>query len=1376
MKNKTRTIVALSLTAAMSFSVGIPAFVRVFADENSGDFGKNYYISDYESRSELSKAAGSLSDEIASEGVILLKNEDNALPIKEGEKISILGKNSKMFGYVGDFMAAGYEVNQTLRDFYNNNALSGPGADTKGYGNVISSGYATGETPISSYTQEVKDSLAQYSDVGIVVFYRQTGEGMDAPRTMMWNGESQSVWTEDSTELIPGARAKDDHYLQLDQNEADLLELCGKTFKKVIVLLQTPSSFESGFLDDPGHYAYQENIKAGMFLSNNVKSSTPIAKILMGQISPSGHTTDTWARDFKLDPTWQNFGNYLMEAGPANKGNQYENLPGTDGVGGGGYVNNYITYNEGIYVGYRYWETRGYTEGNSSYMSATEDERTSVIDPKSGGSAGKSKDYVHGTTTTSWDSWYDAHVVYPFGHGLSYTTFEQTIISAQPSGSSKLTADGTITLNVKVKNTGTVAGKDVVQVYYTSPYKAGEIEKAHVALAAFEKTKLLQPQEEQTLAVTFKVRDMASYDYSDANNNGFKGYELDAGDYVVKLMKNAHETIETVTYVLENGIRYETDEVTEGKVENRFDDVSNYITEELGQKYLSRNDWTGTWPVFNKRLTASENVINGLKEWWVANGRQTRDPNADAQEPYYATEMPTTGEDNGIVLEDLHGKAYDDPMWEEYLNEFTLEQYKELVTRGHYSSGKDYTELGVKEMDNCDGPTWLGPTGGAADPHYSYPSVILRASSWNKDLAYRFGKMMGEDTLWAWNDQIGGWYAPAINLHRSQFCGRNHEYYSEDGVLAGWMSGMEIKGAQEKGLLVYVKHFAINNSESNRCGLITWANEQSMRELYFVPFEICVKEGGALGVMSSLNRIGTTWTGGSHELLTEVLRDEWGFHGCVVTDSFLGDISNLSNADQMIRAGGNLSLGNSTLLYNPDTPTTYACLREAAHGILYAQAHSHALNALPQGEHYPVQIYPGAVLERGTVGIPYSQNLANAKLSDVLFPDIDDSEIVYTVNAESKLPAGLTLSEQGLLSGTPTESCNNYRFKIDATYANYTRTAEFTISIVGTNGAIVYEADENLGTILVNKAANLSVAGATVVKSNVAEGEALPTCTYALASGSKLPAGLTLNADGTITGTPTSVCENYAFSVTASASGYPSVTLPFKLNVFYEMTFTGGALAGGKLGVSYMQKLPAAETQGKVTYALSEESKLPNGLTLTSGGYITGTPREAVTDHTFTVIATSPFTEPVEAQFTLTIGLSFNETTLQNGRTGESYSARVDTAQGAGEISYTLKEGSALPEGLTLSENGVISGTPSKAGDYTFTVVASAEGKVGDEITLTLHIDEGQAGGNSGGCGGVIGLGGAGVFLATVCVLGGVLLMRGKRKKEDTSRVDNEEK
>lgn len=1378
-------LLALALCGAMALSVTVPAVTRATASEDREL--SNIYNSEFDERADLSAAASSLGHDIVAEGAVMLKNADNALPLQSGAKISIFGKNSTKYSYASALSSAGFKVNNTLINFYSDNTKSGPGSSTIPQGFDFLTGYEIGETPQSMYTEDVKQSFSDYSDAAIVVIWRNAHEGWDDPRTMRWDPSQErpfSKWT-DKLEKVNGARNEDDHYLQLDQNETDLIKMCGENFDKVIVVFNTPSSFETGFLDDPGHYAYHENVKAAFYLGWP-STVTPFAEILKGEINPSGRLTDTWARDFKLDPTWQNFNDYMAEPPLADKGNAYVNLRHylsdgsvdvwTDDA-------NYVTYNEGIYVGYRYWETRGFTEGNSAYTSSSEQEKASYIDELSGGSKGNKTDYIHGSETTSWDDWYSAHVVYPFGHGLSYTTFSWEIETAEPVGNSELSEDGTITIKVKVKNTGSVAGKDVVELYYTAPYKEGQIEKSHVVLAAFEKTKLLEPQEEQTVTLSLKVRDMASYDYSDANHNSFKGYELDAGTYTIRLMKNSHDEVANVTYNLSEGVKYETSEETGYKIENQFDEVTNYITNDLQQKYLSRNNWEETWPKFNIRLTAPEWVREGLQEWKVRNNIPNRPPEADKDEPYYTEDMPTTGVQSGIILKDLHGLDYDDPLWDQYLDQFTVEQLTELTMDGYYGSGQDYPELGVRRMGNMDGPEGLGhiPGSGSTLPHYGYSSSIVLGSTWNKALAYRFGKMVGEDALWSGGENFGGWYGPAVNIHRSQFAGRNWQYFSEDGYLAGMIAANEVKGAQEKGLPVYVKHFALNNQENDRHGVMTWANEQCMREIYFRPFEIAVKEGKALGLMSSFNRIGVTWAGGCYELLTEVLRNEWGFHGCVVTDA-IGD--NLAKGDEIIRAGGNLGLAVLHLKYNVGTPTTVSLLREAAKGLLYAQAHSNAMNDYAIGYH-PIENFPGGILERGTVGVPYSQNIANAKLNDVLYPNLDDSLITYKENPDSKLPAGLSVSEDGMLTGTPTEECNNYRFKVDATYANYTKTATFTISIVGANGAIVYEAEQDLGSILVDKTADLSVAGATVVKPELDPGEVLPDCTYSLANGSKLPTGLVLSSDGKITGKPTGLAENYTFSVTASAKGYASVTLPFKLNIYRTMTFETAELANGKLGVSYLQKLPAAVTEGEVTYALKSESKLPNGLELTAGGYIVGIPRETVTDQAFTVVATSPYTEPVEREFKITIGLSFNANRLASGKVGESYRARVDTAQGAGEIKYTLAEGSVLPEGLTLSEDGLLTGTPTKAGVYKLIVLASAEGKEGDTITLTLYIEEAStaSGGSEidppveadNGCGSFIGPAGAGVFLIGLGAVCSILLAgKHSRRKEDSTGADEQ--
>ena len=1323
-RGKALCAVILMLAMCLSFCP-----TSVFADDASSPM--NYYHSEYDNYSDVLANGDKIEQQVYAEGIVMMKNEDNALPIPEGSNISVFSKNSneyKIREYLGK---AGYNVNPVLASFYSNTALSGSGRGTAASNGQVSVGYNTGETPVSMYRDTEINSFKDYNDAAIVIIHRLSGEGNDAPRTMMWDGEKYAPANENSTQLVPGARQEDDHYLQLDQNETDMLALAAEHFEKVIVIFFTPSSFETGFLDDPGHYAYQENIKGALYIGypyTQVAQTNVLGELLQGKINPSGRLVDTWARDFKLDPTWNNFGNYLVEAGGEGKGNTYTNVAYGAGSSKGSYYNNYVTYNEGIYVGYRYWETRGYTEGDDVYSSAGKGEADPYFSLDKDGD-----NEIHGTTTTEWASWYTSRVVYPYGYGLSYTTFTQEIISSTPSNNGYIRSDDTISVQVKVTNTGNVAGKEVVQIYYTSPYYAGGIEKSHVLLAAFDKTDILQPGESQILTLTFSARDMASYDYSDANVNGFKGYELEEGTYVIRLMKNAHDEWENFEVNVSTTEKLATDAVTGNTVENRFDEVSNYITDDLGQKYLSRNDWEGTWPVFNYRLTASQAVIDGLEQWKY---NVTMDPALDTSHPLYTTVMPTLGAKNDIQLAMLHGLDYDDPLWDSFLDQLTAQQLKELCMKGHYECGINVPELGIKNVGNYDTRGGLYNRDRTENQlgNSRIGDIIILAQTFNTVLAYEMGKQVGEEALWddthvAYSDSYldvygsGAWYAPSVNIHRSQFLGRNQQYYGEDAVLAGKLAAQMVIGAQEKGFATYVKHFAVNNQETNRIGLSTWLNEQAMREIYFKAFEITVKEGKTLGIMSSLNRIGTEWAGGSYALLTEVLRDEWGFRGNVVTDSFIG---NFSNADQMIRAGGNLALGNHYdssygMKYNLGTPTTVNILRDNAHGILYMLANSNAINSYVQTDEKPVKTFTGSILNTAIVGVTYNSSVATATVSNKLFPGADNSQIVYTVADGSELPLGLYLAQDGTISGIPEEEANNFRITVVATYAGYSKTATFTINIVGGNGAIVYSAEPGLGVLSINQPVDISVAGANIFKPELEEGEVLPTVTYSLKSGSLLPAGLELSSDGQISGVPTKECTNYEFTVQASADGYRSVDMTFTLSIHNTISFTGGDLPAGKVGISYTAKLNDAEGSN-VTYKLADGSNLPTGLSLTEGGHITGKPMQAVTDYVFSVEVSAPFSESAIAEYKISIGLNYNDFTLVPADKGVEYFAYVNTAQGGSNVSYSLKSGSVLPSGLTLSSDGVISGTTNQVGIYEITIVASEDGLISDEITVSLYV------------------------------------------------------
>ncbi len=867
-----------------------------------------YYSSDYDSKQEVFAAANKLNEEICEEGFVLLKNDDNALPMKGG-KVTVFGKNSVdlVLGgsgsnagatsddnadIYGSLEGAGFRCNPTLKSYYENDRSSGSGRpDVPAMGDVIT-GFPISESPLP-YPQDVRSSYRDYSDAAIVVLSRIGGEGYDLPRSMFWNGSSYTDWS--SSQPIPGARSKDDHYLQLDQNETDMLAEACNNFSKVIVVINSASSMELGFLDDPTHYAYHDNIVAALWIGAPGSSGVnALGRVLSGEVNPSGRTVDTYARNFKNDPTFYNFGNNLSE-----NGNRYT------------YKNKlsdayFVEYREGIYFGYRYYETRAKEAGGN---------------------------------------WYRENVVYPFGYGLSYTTFSR---EAENKNEAALSADGTLTFDVTVTNTGGVAGKDVVQLWYSAPYTAGGIEKPHVVLGDFQKTELIPAKGEDTVTLKLDVRTMASYDYSDANKNGFRGYELEKGEYTVYIANGSHGWAEEdaikFTFTLDEDIRYTADSVTGTEIGNLFDDVSSQIPE-----YLSRKNNFENWSVLygvseESHREASETIVNGVT--FKLNDKET--------DPWYAAQAPEQSkrtlsrQETEVSLSDLIGKSFDDPLWEELMNELTVQQMVDLISTGNFRT------LAIENIDkplttDADGPMgyalFMGDSA-VYDTCY-YASECVLGSSWNRDLAKRMGEMIGNEGLVGneAGDQrpYSGWYAPAVNLHRSQFGGRNFEYYSEDGLLSGILAENVIQGARSKGIYTFVKHFVLNEQETKRdkTGLITWANEQAMRENYFVPFEHAVKEGGTPAVMSSFNRIGTTWAGGSYPLLTKLLREEWGFRGTVITDF---NLKTYMDTDQMIRAGGDLNLSAGKAPTSVSTATDISCVRRAAKNILFTVANSCAMN------------------------------------------------------------------------------------------------------------------------------------------------------------------------------------------------------------------------------------------------------------------------------------------------------------------------------------------------------------------------------------------------------------------------------------------------
>ena len=924
-------VVATYVTTEVSYvysllsSTFLGGETRYLKSGNPDDY--QYYTADYSSKEEVLKAANALNKEIVEEGITLLKNDNGALPLNKQSKITVFGKNSvniakggsgsnagsteaaKIVDFCGNLEQSGFVCNPVIESFYKDNSKSGSGRPNSPNMTDILTGFATGETPISSYTDEVKNSYKDYSDAAIVVISRIGGEGYDLPRSMFWNGKSYTDWN--GTETVPGARSKDDHYLQLDQNETDLINHACENFEKVIVVINSSSAMELGFLDDPSHYAYNEKIAGAIWIGHpGLSGAEALGKILCGDVTPSGRLADTYPRDFKQDPTWYNFGNNLVE-----DGNRYitKNADGSYKARKGWFVE----YREGIYTGYRYYETRADEAG---------------------------------------EEWYKNNVVYPFGYGLSYTPFGYEATPSE-TNTAVLTKDGKLVFEVEVTNMGdTYGGKEVVQLYYTAPYIDGEIEKAHVVLGDFVKTEYLEPGKSTKVTLEIDVRDMASYDWNDANGNGFKGYELDEGEYTFYIAKNAHGWAETdaisFTYTVpEGGFTYDKDDATGHEIENLFDDVSNHISE-----YLSREN---NFANFDCLKGASEQAYRvASNEIITALG--SNKPNDKSTDPWYTTTMPNQSakplryEDAEVKLWQLIGKSYDDPLWDKLLDQISVSEMVEMLARGNFRT------LQIESIDkplttDADGPMGFSLFMGDAavyDTCY-YATECVLAATWNVELAEDMGIMIGNEGL-VGNEKgdgrpYSGWYAPAMNLHRSQFGGRNFEYYSEDGFLSGMMASAVVKGANSKGVYTYVKHFVLNEQETNRSGtgLVTWANEQSMRELYFKPFEMCVKEGGTTAMMSSFNRIGLTWTGCSYPLLTELLRDEWGFRGMVITDFVTTEP--YMNSDKMVRAGGDLSLCNYGPVEDTTSATGVAAIRQATKNVLYTVVNSNAMNGMGEG-------------------------------------------------------------------------------------------------------------------------------------------------------------------------------------------------------------------------------------------------------------------------------------------------------------------------------------------------------------------------------------------------------------------------------------------
>ena len=786
---------------------------------------------------------------IEEEGMVLLKNED-VLPLKEGAKVSLLGQDSVDFVYGGSgsgsvdtsqalnlkkaMEASGFEVNETLWDFYD----SGAGKDyRKSVPDETGAGeFAVNEVPASVYTDDVKDSFKDYNDAAIVCIGRSGGESADIPTEPLANGYK---------------------YLELDQDERDMLTMACQNFDNVVVLVNANNAMELGFLNDEAY----KNVKACVWVGGvGQEGIKAVAEALAGKTNFSGHLADTYAYDSQSAPSIENIGDFTITNSDVTNGNKY------------------TVYSEGIYVGYRYYETR--------YEDAV----------MGSGNAG---DYDYTST-----------VQFPFGYGLSYTDFKWSDYSVEDKGD-------TYEVSVTVKNTGDVAGKDVVEVYMQSPYtdydKENGIEKSAVELVGFTKTDSIEPGKDQTVTVSVDKEVMKAYDAANA-----KTYVVDAGDYYFTAASDAHEALNNILaakgYTTENGMdadgnadmTYKTtvdtlDTTTYAKSTETGNDITNQFADvdiryyDDSFAYLTRSDWSGSFPstYADGNMTASDALLSDLQ--WDRSNDVVNDGSA----------MPEFEQDSDKKVSDAKDASYDDEIWSELVSKLSADRAMQLVRQGGYATIQA-DDIGLPATTDKDGTSGISGTLVGGQSAMAYPVEAVMACTWNTDLLYEMGLSLGEDSI---NTGVAGWYAPGVDIHRSPYSGRNFEYYSEDPYLSATMSVASTGGIKDGGTWGTIKHFALNGQESHRFKIDAVCSERAIREIYLKSFEMAVKEGTVMTLMTSYNPINGHWAASNYDLCTTVLRGEWGYKGIVMTDwwakmndvAFGGEESNQDTRD-MVRS------------------------------------------------------------------------------------------------------------------------------------------------------------------------------------------------------------------------------------------------------------------------------------------------------------------------------------------------------------------------------------------------------------------------------------------------------------------------------------------
>ncbi len=871
---------AMKYTTIITRSLGHTTTKVTTTGDGSGD--NEYFKSDYSSHDELVDHETEFSKQLVAEGIVLMKNQDNVLPLESGKKISLFGIGSAKFVYSGlgsgaidtskttslkdALEAEGFQVNPDLYSVYEK-----------------SEARVGKEEDPSTYLDSVEKSIKEYNDAAIVVISRNGAEAQDL--------------TEDQ--------------LSLSDAEMSIVKYANDNFDDVIVMLNTANAIEMGWSDSE----FFPNIKACMWVGYpGQEGISSIAKVLTGEVNPSGRLVDTYAYDSMSAPATQ-----IFEYGEWTNTNNEENGP----------KNAYTVYGESIYIGYRYYETRYEDtvlgQGNAS------------------------------TADNEYD--YTKQVQYPFGYGISYTQFDYSDFTLTENGDN-------FTAQVTVTNNGDVAGKDVVEVYFQSPYtdydRENLVEKSAVELCGFTKTGEIQPGESETVSVDIPKETLRAYDYTNA-----KTYIVDDGIYYFAIGDDCHQALNNILaakgYTTKDGMdadgddslvgtyeqkefddtTYAKDATTGNEITNQFD-YGNIQTYDDSYVYLTRNDWTGTWPtIYGEPNEKGRYNAEATDEFVQLSQNNIYQDDPDA-------EMPTTNSGDNINLITMRGKDYDDEGWDAILDCLTVDEMVEMVRLGGWQT-MAIDSISKPMSSDQDGPAGISGELIMSDVDcMGYPNQELLAATWNKDLALEFGKCIGEDGL---SVNVQGWYAPGAGTHRTPLGGRNFEYYSEDTYLAGSMCANEVAGAQSKGMYCYLKHLVLNDQEQRRYGISTFTTEQALRELYLAPFEMAVKDADCHGMMAAFNGIGGIWCGASKELITNVLGGEWGFHGIIVTD-YASANDGYMFIDAGLQAGTDLWLNTDSDVYKmgdvSDNATIVTALRNASHDILYTVVNSSAMNGIDE--------------------------------------------------------------------------------------------------------------------------------------------------------------------------------------------------------------------------------------------------------------------------------------------------------------------------------------------------------------------------------------------------------------------------------------------